>query len=849
METPTTRGLSSMQAAERFKQFGPNEIARPHGRNLRRIALDTLREPMFLLLVGAAALYLVLGDVGEGLFLLAGALASIGLVIVQEARSERALSALREIAQPVARVIRDGVEKRLPARDLVPGDILLIGEGERVAADGVLVGGEVLSVDESALTGESAPVAKQPASDAQAVIPEVAPGAEGGPFVFAGTLVVGGQGVVEVLRTGAASALGRIGDSMAQLGHEPTPLQKTAGRVVGWLGVAAVAFCGLVALAYGVQQRDWVAGVLAGVTFAIAMIPEEFPMVLAVFLALGAWRLAAHHVLVRRSAVIETLGAASVLCVDKTGTLTENRMQVSRLWTVDGDVQAQSATLPSSATALLRLAAYASASRPVDPMDKAIRALAEGAPRGEPIRSWPLRRELLAVVQLWKTTDNAYLAAAKGAPEAIFRLCRLSKEETDRLERVLQAYAHEGLRVLGVASCAGVGAFPDQPDQAAFKFEGLVGFLDPLRSDVPDTLAAARAAGIKVIMITGDHPATALAIARKAGFDTEAGILTGAQLAALPQDELSRRIAQVRVFARIAPEQKLTLVTALRASGEVVAMTGDGVNDAPALEAAHIGIAMGRRGTDVAREAADLVLLDDSFASIVGGVRLGRRIFANLRRALIYITAIHLPIAGLALAPLLLGWPPMLLPMHIVLLELVIDPTCSLVFEAEPEDPSAMQRPPRRPDELLFGPWQMVIALVQGAGVLIGALGVYGWSLVRPGATEFEARGAGYVALVIGVLALALADSARIGRLFAPHRRVFWGIAGAVLAVLAAILLVPDLTAIFAISRPTATHLALAMAAGVLAGGWTGLGRLTHARGKNASAKAPPSRPLANGAP
>jgi len=803
-------GLTEAQALRTLTQTGPNELPRAAGRNLLQIIFSTVREPMFLLLLGAAVLYLVLGDLGQGLFLFAGAVASVGLVVLQEARSERALAALREFAQPRARVIRDGAERRIPARELVPGDILLAGEGERLTADALLVGGDALSVDEAALTGESAPVAKRPASDGEDFQPATTPGAEASPFLFAGTLIVRGQGVARVARTGPRSTLGKIGSSLAEINEEPTPLQRTAARLVGLLGLMAVGFSVLVVVAYGLVHGDWVEGVLAGITVAIALIPEEFPMVLAVFLALGAWRLATHKVLVRRSAVIEALGGASVLCVDKTGTLTENQMQVARLWT-EGDE-----------AALLNTAALASAERPVDPMDRAIRTLAQRS-AGVLERSWPLRPDLMAVIQLWRSGEDR-MAAAKGAPEEIFRLCKLSDAEIEQLHARVHAFAEEGLRVLGVAACRVKGPFPDDPRTAPFRFEGLIGFIDPVRAEVPAAIAEARAAGVKVMMVTGDHPSTALAIAKAVGIDTLAGVLLGTDVAELSLPVLAERLRSVRVFARIAPEQKLAIVQALKAAGEVVAMTGDGVNDAPALEAAHIGIAMGRKGTDVAREAADLVLLDDSFASIVGGVRLGRRIFANLRRALSYITAIHIPIAGLALAPVLVGFPPLLFPMHVVLLELAIDPICALVFEGEPSEAAAMKRPPRRADEALFGLPQLALALLQGAGVFVAVFGLYAWALGHY--PQAQARGAAFTALVLGNLMLALADAMSMeGRLFAPHRRIFWAIAAAIAVALAVIFTVPAASAVFEVTRPDTALLMLAVAVAAVSGTWLNVAR------------------------
>ncbi|WP_425997951.1 cation-translocating P-type ATPase [Caulobacter sp. DWR1-3-2b1] len=836
MARDVVSGLTTAEAARRLSEFGPNALPQASGRRLARIILDTLREPMFLLLIGAAGLYLVLGDLGEGLFLMAGAVATIGLVIFQEARSERALAALRDLSQPHARVIRDGVEARLAARDLVPGDIVLVGEGERLPADGALVAGDVLSVDESALTGESAPVSKRPLTDGEAADADTQPGAETGPYLFSGTLVVRGQAVARIGKTGPRTALGKIGVSLAAIVHEPTPLQKTAGRLVTLLGLAAIAFCGLVTLAYGLLRQDWVGGMLAGITVAIALIPEEFPMVLAVFLALGAGRLARQKVLVRRSAAIEALGGASFLCVDKTGTLTENRMRVARLWTEDGDCLVEPDTAPGgSAAQLLEIAGLACAVLPVDPMDKAVRALLtppNQIPPGaasEPDRTWPLRPEMMAMIQVWRAPGDQWRAAAKGAPEAIFRLCRLPDDQVARFTGLVEEFAVQGLRVLGVASCQTKTAFPDDPGQAPFVFAGLVGFLDPVRADVPAALKEAREAGISVLMITGDHPATALAIAKAAGLDTSDGVLLGDEIAALDEAALAERLGRTRVFARIMPEQKLRIVQALKAGGEVVAMTGDGVNDAPALEAAHIGIAMGQKGTDVAREAADLIILDDSFASIVGGVRLGRRIFVNLRKALVYITAIHVPIAGVALIPIVMGLPPLLYPMHVVFLELIIDPVCAMVFEAEPGGASAMKQPPRPRDEPLFGPRQLGLALLQGAGVLAGVLGVYLWSLGHH--PEDQARGAAFLTLVAGNLTLALADaSSSGGRLFAPHRKIYWLIASAAAGFLALIFAVPTLDAIFKVAPPSSGLLAGALLVALASGGWFGLVRSLGSR-------------------
>jgi Ca2+-transporting ATPase len=709
--------LPDAEAAERLRRFGPNEGEPPRRRNIVQIAGATLKEPMFAMLLAAAFLYWLLGDFAEGALLVGGAFLSVGLVIVQESRNENALAALRALAAPTARVLRAEGEKRIPARDIVPGDHVLIGEGERAPVDAIVIAGDVLTIDQSVLTGESAPVLAPPTREAVDPDFDPEPGTDA-PFVFAGTMIVRGQATLLAIRTGPATRLGRIGQSLGAIPSEPTPLQRTMGRAVAWLGAAAIGFCVLVALAYWFFRGDWIEAGLAGITLAISLTPEEFPMVLVVFLALGSWRLAHHNVLVRRSAVIETLGAVSMLCVDKTGTLTQNRMEVAALARNGATWRAGDGAPPPDLSKLLAIAVRACAVQASDPMDRALHRLAaERSCEPEPTASqatFPLRPDRLAFIHVWRDEKDC-VAAAKGAPEAVFQLCRMAPAQRAAAAREVEDFAAHGLRVLAVAAARIAEAESFEPSDHPFDYEGLVAFRDPLRGDVREAIALARRAGVAVAMITGDHATTARAIAAEAGIDVEHGLLLGADIDAMTPAELQARVTDIRVFARIRPEQKLALVAAFRERGHVVAMTGDGVNDAPALHAAHVGIAMGQRGADVAREAADIVLLDDSFASIVGGVRLGRRIFANLRKALVYICAIHVPVAGLALAPILMGLPPIMFPAHVMLLELVIDPVCALVFEGEPSDRRAMDRPPRPTAETLFGLRHIALGLGEGA--------------------------------------------------------------------------------------------------------------------------------------
>lgn len=813
-------GLSGAEAARRLQQHGPNELQDRERRGLGRTLAGVFTEPMFLLLLVAAAVYLAIGDLGEGLLLAGFAVVTVGLVVAQERRSARALDALRDLAAPQVRVLRDGALCRKPARELVPGDVFALAEGERVAADGCVRQATALAADESLLTGESVPVRKQ-AAQGDAV--PTAPGGDDSPWVYAGTLATAGHAWVEVVATGRSTQVGRIGASLAGLDAAPTPLQQQLHRLVRLFGLGALAASALLVLGYGLVRGDWLQGLLSGLAFAMAMLPEEFPLALAVFLALGAWRLARIQVLARRPAVVEALGAATVLAVDKTGTLTENRMSLRRLVTAEADVPVFAGQpLPEPVHRLLEMAMLASHRDGADPMDRAVLQLGDQALAGSehlhPLwrmeREHPLTPELLVVSQAWRGDDGRLRVAAKGAPEAVASLCALDEPARQALQAQVRLLATQGLRVLAVAEAETDDAVKP-PRELAFGWRGLLGFQDPLRPSVPAAVAQARSAGIAVLMITGDHAETALAVAAEAGIDVEAGALTGEQLAALDDAALDAAVQRVRVFARVRPEQKLRLVQALQRQGHTVAMTGDGVNDAPALKAAHIGIAMGQRGTDVAREAAGLVLMDEDFGRIVGGVRMGRRIADNLRRVMTYITAIHVPIAGLSLLPLLMGLPPLMLPAHVVITEMVVDPVCSLAFEGAPEDPHGMQRPPRRRDEGLVG-WPMLRqGLLQGAVLLAVTLAVYALAL-RAGRSTEVARTLAVLGLTLGNLGLVAVNlTAGLGwrALVAPGTRAFWAVAAVAAAALGAALALDPVRRLLRFDTPAPADLALALGA------------------------------------
>src|SRR5574340_591674 len=819
------RGLAGTEVAARLAQEGYNELPAARGRGLTTIALEVMREPMFLLLVAAGTIYLALGDVREALMLLGFVFVVMGITIYQERKTERVLEALRDLTSPRALVIRDGEQKRIAGREVVRGDILLLAEGDRVPADAVLLSCNDLSADESLLTGESVAVRKAAGEGVRAM---GRPGGDGLPFVYSGSLLVQGQGVAEVLAIGSQTEIGKIGKALQTLEPERTPLQRETGRLVRILALAGGALSLGVVLAYGLSRGDWLNGLLAGIALAMAMLPEEFPVVLTVFLALGAWRISQKRVLTRRVPAIETLGSATVLCVDKTGTLTENRMAVSRLFAGGESCRLDDrAPLPERFHALVEFSILASEVEPFDPMEKAFHRLGSRYLAHSEhlhadwvlVHEYSLTPQLLSMSHVWKAARrDEYVVAAKGAPEAIADLCHFDAVQLQQLSQEVADMAGEGLRVMGVARAVFQGArWPDRQHDFEFEFLGLAGLADPVRPAVPAAIRECHSAGIRVVMITGDYPGTAAAIARRAGLAAEGGIVTGDELAGLGDAELRARIREANIFARVAPEQKLRLVSAFKANGEVVAMTGDGVNDAPALKAAHIGIAMGGRGTDVAREAAALVLLDDDFTSIVQVVRLGRRIFDNIRKAMAYILAIHVPIAGLSLIPLLLGWPLVFTPVHIVFLELIIDPACSIVFEAEAEEADVMRRPPRASQSPLFSGRMVGLGLLQGVGVLLIVLAVFAVALQR-GQGEAEARALAFSTLVVANLGLIFTNRSWTRTIAATLRfpnAALWWVTGGALLFLGLTLYVPGLRELFRFAALQPADLALCLAAGV----------------------------------
>jgi P-type Ca2+ transporter type 2C len=825
-------GLSTVEAVVRLKSQGYNELPAAKRRGVLRIAFEVVRQPMFALLIAGGVVYLILGDLMEAVLLLLFATLSVVITIVQESRSERVLEALRNLASPRALVIRDGNRVQIAGREVVCGDLLVITEGDRVAADATVVDSHDLMLDESLLTGESLPVRKVAAAvDLQIESVPVA-GGEDSPYVFAGTLVVRGTAKALVRATGARSEMGKIGKDLRSIETEQPHLQRQMSWLIRDFAIVGAVAGALVVLLFGLLRGSWLQAMLGGIALGMSLLPEEFPLVMTVFMAMGAWRISQARVLTRRASAIETLGSTTVLCTDKTGTLTENRMTVVTLVGADGHWDKDSEKLPSPAMReVLGVALSASAKEPSDPMDLAVHAMATsigglrrpGNTDRRLTRAYGLRPDLFAVANVISDGEQRSTRAyAKGALEAISELCHLQNERLAFVRTQVDELADRGVRVLAVARSPQldpkqVATLPDSPRGIDFEYLGLIGFADPLRSNVPAAVEECRSAGIRVLMITGDYPATARAIGAQAGLDTTK-VLSGDEIDALTDETLVTRVRDTSIFARIRPNQKLRIVQCLKGNGEVVAMTGDGVNDAPAIKAAHIGIAMGGRGTDVAREASAIVLLDDDFGSIVKTIRLGRRIYDNLRKAIEYIVAVHIPIAGLALLPLLLGMPLMLTPIHIAFLEMIIDPACSMVFEAEGEEANVMRRPPRDPKSPLLLRRRMLWALLQGlialailAGVLISAS--------RMGMAEADLRALVFTSLVLINMGLILVNrsfESSLARALLQPNRALWILLGGVLSLLAVAVYWQPAQSLFHFGKLHWDDLAVCMAVGAV---------------------------------
>ncbi|HLG69664.1 MAG TPA: cation-transporting P-type ATPase [Chloroflexota bacterium] len=747
----SARGLTSAEAARRLRAIGRNEIVpRSRSEGLRRW-LRMAADPMVILLIAAALIYAALGEVRDAVVMTVALVPIVLVDLLLEGRAERTLDKLRQLTEPRVATLRDGTWTSVSVEELVAGDVIRLQEGDVLAADCRLVDGSDLIADESALTGESLPISKGPAE----------------PNLFAGTTLLSGRGLAEVVATGPRTEFGKIGALVAAVKLGPTPLQRSISKLVRRLFVGAVLICAavvIVGLARGLGAQE---SFIGGVSLAIAAIPEEFPVVYSLYLTLGVWRLASDNALVRRMVGVETLGSTTVICTDKTGTLTWGRMDLTDTWTADPG--------PDAEEGLLTAAALASEPDPFDPLEQAIVAKAPTAQQqAELVHEYPFDPDDKYMSHIWRWPDGPLWLYAKGALEGVLARCDISPTERAAALEANEALAGRGIRVLAVAQKTVRQISGDRSvDEAGLQLLGLVGLTDPARPEVAASIAQCQAAGIRVVMVTGDHPVTARAVAQKVGIAANPIVLSADALDTTKGNSSSAAIAQADVFARIRPAEKLRLVQYLKAQGETVAMTGDGINDGPALRAADIGVAMGQRGTEVAREAATIVLLDDNFKTIVAAVREGRRILVNVRRAFGYLVAFHVPILLSAIAAPVAGLPLLLEPVHLVWLELVVHPLSSLAFEGDEASPEAMRVPPRRRDAPLISNRQLLVSVLSGLGYFVAIW--FGYTLLLgTGWPDPLARNVAFTALILGQTGLVLSERAegRIGRPPTHNRRL-----------------------------------------------------------------------------
>lgn len=727
MKINNLNGLTSEEAKNLQRQFGKNELVPEKEESFIHKIFQVITEPMFLLLIIAATVYFILGEPRDGAVMLLFVVGIISIEATQEWKTDKTLKALKDLSAPRIRVLRDGEEKTINSSDLVPGDLMFISEGVKIPADGEVVKASTLCVDESSLTGESLGVWKE----VRGSCPQEKEGYWRRDYCYAGTLVTQGTGTILVDKIGLSTEYGKIGKDIAVAPTEDTPLQKQTTKLVKFSGAIAGFLFVLVGIVTFFNIPDHmlksrvIESVLSGITLAMAMIPEEFPVILTVFLSMGAWRLAKKQSLVRRLPSVETLGAVSVLCVDKTGTITQNKMAVRETFSLSGDERQVS-----------RIMGMGCRADTYDPMEKAMieRCADLGMPRetlfaGELLKEYAFTDAQKMMGNVW-AVDGEILVAAKGSPESILKLCPLPLGEKSIIERKSVDMSSQGLRVIAIGQMKLDGAeeIPDSLVECNLELLGLVGLADPPRESMQQDIQTCTEAGVRVVMITGDNGITASSIARQIHMPNCDKIITGDELNAMPEDELRERVKDVSIFSRVLPEHKMRVVRAFQANGEVVAMTGDGVNDAPALKYADIGIAMGKRGSEVSREAADLILMDDNFSTIVETIRDGRRIYDNIKKAVGYVFTIHIPIAFSALLAPLMGINPgglFLLPLHVVLLELVIDPTCSIVLERQPAERDIMERPPRNPKEKLLTAATLTKSVLQGLAIFGASFGMY----------------------------------------------------------------------------------------------------------------------------
>ena len=791
-------GLTEEELKASREKFGYNQTDNTHKNSWFELLFDILKEPMLLLLIAVSVIYVIVGNYSEALFMLGAIILVSGISFYQDNRSKKALEALEKLNEPLSTVIRNSKVIQIPTREIAVGDLCITEEGKMINADGEIIHSNDFSVNEASLTGESFSVFKNQDTEDKKV--------------YSGTLTVSGLAVFKVEKIGAETKLGKIGTSIHHIKEERSPLQIQIARFVKGMAIIGIIVF-LMVWAYSFwQSRNIMESLLVGLTLAMSILPEEIPVAFTTFMALGAWKLMREGIIIKRSSVVETLGSTTVICTDKTGTITENSMRLKALFNYKTNQVFDETHLNElELSELIQYAMWSSEPVPFDPMEKTLHQVYKQTQKDDlrrdfqMIHEYPLEGKPPMMTHLFENSSRKRIVATKGAPEAILAVSHLPDSEKEMLRRQISDFGKQGYRVLGVAKCTFEGShFPEKQQDFNFDFLGFTVFYDPPKKDIQQVFQKIYDAGIKVKVITGDNADTTNAIARQAGIINPTAAVNGSEITHHSEAELIEISKDTTLFTRMFPEAKLAVVNALKQSGEIVAMLGDGVNDAPALKAAHIGVAMGNKGTEIAKAAAALVITNDDLDKLITGIAAGRRIYANIKKAIQYIVSIHISIVLTVSLPLFLGWiyPNIFTPVHVIFLELIMGPTCSIVYENEPIEKDAMQRKPRKMTETFLNWKELSISIIQGLLITTGVLFAYQFA-VQKGSNEETTRAMVFTTLIVANVLLSHTNRSFTYSLFNSFKnrnKLFPMITGVTLVLLFAILYIPLFAGFFQVT-------------------------------------------------
>lgn len=788
------KGLDDAGVAASRQKYGSNIPPAPPVNTLLQLLKEILGEPMLVLLIAVTAIYFMLGELGEAYFMLAAIALVSGISFYQDSRSRKALDALEKMNEPLSKVIRNGILKSIPTSDIVAGDSMLVSEGNTINADGIIIHSNDFSVNESALTGEAYAVFKQADGDDNKI--------------YSGTVVVSGLAICEVQQVGAQTKIGKLGEAMLHIKETPTLLQLQIGQFVKWMAVVGVAVFLAVWLFNYIRSGSLTDSLLKGLTLAMSILPEEIPVAFTTFMALGSRRLMQMGIIVKKIRTVEALGSATIICTDKTGTITANNMSLPAVYRGADHMLYEGDHLPAD---VITMAMWASEPVPFDPMEKTLHGLYEKMSSGDErphykiVHEYPLEGKPPMMTHIYENAAGQRIIAAKGAPEAILEVSHLPETAKKQVTEQINALAQKGYRVLGVATSGFTGNdYPATQQDFPFTFVGLLAFYDPPKANIGEVFSKFYQAGIAVKIITGDNAVTTCAIAQQSGLAQAGKAVNGDELMQMNKEQMQKTLQSVNIFTRMFPEAKLAAINALKADNEVVAMVGDGVNDGPALKAAHIGIAMGKKGTEIAKQAAALILINDDLSGMVDAIGIGRRIYTNIKKAVQYIISIHIPIILTVSLPLFLGWiyPNIFTPVHVIFLEVIMGPTCSIVYENEPMEENAMLQPPRPITQTFLSFREMNISILQGLIITAGVLTAYQWS-VSQGYEEVATRSMVFTTLVLANIFLTLVNRSFYYSFIHSMRnrnKLMAGVIGITLLLLAAMLYIPPVAGFFSIA-------------------------------------------------